>query len=200
MRILAFSDLHRDKEAARAVVDAAGQADVVVGAGDFATRGIGLGDTLDVLAAITAPMVLVAGNHEGLDEMRHACRDRPGVHVLHGEARIIQGMSFFGLGFEVPAAPDYPWRQGLEEAEAGRLLAACPPGAILVTHSPPFGVGDLQTTGAHVGSHAIREAVMARRPRLHLCGHIHNGWGTSGMIGQCPVHNLGPTVNWFSVD
>ncbi|MGL4287469.1 MAG: metallophosphoesterase family protein [Phreatobacter sp.] len=200
MRILAFSDLHRNKDAARAVVDAAQQADVVVGAGDFATRGIGLDDTLDLLAHIRAPMVFVAGNHDDLGEMRDACRDRSAVHVLHGEAAIIQGISFFGLGFEVPAGADHPWNRRLEEGEAEALLAGCAPGAILVTHSPPFGVGDLQTTGAHVGSQAIRATVLARKPRLHLCGHIHNAWGTSGLIGECPVHNLGPTVNWFTVD
>ncbi|WP_216076061.1 hypothetical protein, partial [Acinetobacter baumannii] len=77
------------------------------------------------------------------------------------------------------------WNRWLEEAEAEHLLAGCPAGAILVTHSPPFGVADLQTTGAHVGSRAIRATVMARRPRLHLCGHIHNAWGTSGLINEC---------------
>jgi hypothetical protein len=33
---------------------------------------------------------------------------------------------------------------------------------------------------------------MSRKPRLHLCGHIHHAWGTSGVIGECSVHNLGP--------
>ena len=47
MRVLAFSDLHRDQDAARAIVAASVEADVVIGAGDFATRREGLMERLD---------------------------------------------------------------------------------------------------------------------------------------------------------
>jgi uncharacterized protein len=198
MRILAFSDLHRNRDAAQAIVNASREANVVVGAGDFATKGIGLSETIDLLRGIARPAVFVAGNHDNLDELRDACGGRDAIHVLHGEGVIIEGVSFFGLGFEVPARRDEPWNQRLDEAEAGKLLQGCPTGAVLVTHSPPFGVADVQTTGAHDGSRGIREKVEAVKPRLHLCGHIHHAWGTSGVIGECPVHNLGPTVNWFT--
>jgi len=71
---------------------------------------------------------------------------------------------------------------------------------VLVTHSPPFGVADVQTTGAHEGSRAVRQVVETASPRLHLCGHIHHAWGMSGVIGRCAVHNLGPSLNWFTVE
>ncbi len=199
MRILAFSDLHRNREAAQAILDAAPAADLVVGAGDFATRGVGLSETVALLCGLAVPTVLVAGNHDDLDALREACRGQPALHVLHGEQVTIRGIPVFGLGYEIPAGNDQPWNRRLEEAEAARLLRPCPEGAILVTHSPPFGVADVQTTGAHEGSHAIRDAVTASGARLLLCGHIHHAWGTSGLIGACPVHNLGPTVNWFSI-
>jgi Icc-related predicted phosphoesterase len=197
MRILAFSDLHRNRDAAQMIVEASREADVVVGAGDFATKGLGLSDTVELLRAIAAPMVLVAGNHDSLTELQDACRGHDAIHVLHGEGVSIAGVPFFGLGFETPPGRDEPWNQRLGEAQAGKLLADCPQGAVLVTHSPPFGVADVQTTGAHEGSRAIREVVEAAKPRLHLCGHIHHAWGTSGQIGGCPVHNLGPTANWL---
>lgn len=200
MRILAFSDLHRNRRAAKAVVDASRKADIVVGAGDFATNGIGLSETVDVLRAIAVPTIFVAGNHDNLAELRDACRDRDAIHVLHGDGRVIGGVSFFGLGFEIPARRDDPWNQRLEETGARELLKGCPEGAVLVTHSPPFGVADVQTTGVHEGSRAIREAVEVSKPWLHLCGHIHHAWGMSGVIGRCPVHNLGPTLNWFAVE
>ena len=112
MKILAFSDLHRNTEAAREIVDASRDADVVVGAGDFATQGVGLSDTIDMLRAVTAPMVLVAGNHDDLNELRDACRISDTVHVLHGDAVTIGGISFFGLGFEIPAGTrDEPWNR-----------------------------------------------------------------------------------------
>lgn len=200
MRILAFSDLHRNADAAQAVIDASREADVVVGAGDFATQGVGLRDTIDLLRAVVVPTVLVAGNHDDLDELRSACSVNPVIHVLHGEAAVVGGTPFFGLGFEVPAGPrEEPWNRRLTEPEAAKLVRSCPSGAVLVTHSPPFGCADVQRDGAHEGSRAIRDVVTSVKPRLHLCGHIHHAWGTSGMIGRSPVHNLGPTVNWFTV-
>src|SRR5215470_18815882 len=133
MRILAFSDLRRNRDAAQAIVDASREADVVVGAGDFATKGIGLRDTIDLLRAVTVPTVLVAGNHDDLDELRDACRGGEAVHVLHGEAATVEGIPFFGLGFEIPPGTrDEPWNQRMNEPEAAKLSLACPQGAILV--------------------------------------------------------------------
>ena len=89
MRILAFSDLHRDRAAAQALRDAATGADVVVGAGDFATRGEGLEDTFAVLREVAVPIVLVAGNHDDLAEMRSAMSDWRQPHLLHGNGVVI---------------------------------------------------------------------------------------------------------------
>ena len=50
MKFLCFSDLHRDVEAAAKLVEKSSDADVVIGAGDFATRRHGVEDTLKVLA------------------------------------------------------------------------------------------------------------------------------------------------------
>jgi uncharacterized protein len=200
MRILAFSDLHRDKDVAHAIVQASRAADVVVGAGDFATKGVGLADTIDILRDLAIPTVLVAGNHDNPAALQDACRGHGAIRVLHGDGVVLGGIPFFGLGLEIPASRNEPWNQRLDEAEAARLLKDCPPGAVLVTHSPPFGVADVQTTGAHEGSRAIREAVEIAGPRLHLCGHIHHAWGMSGAIGRCAVHNLGPSLNWLVVD
>ena len=58
-----------------------------------------------------------------------------------------------------------------EEAEA--LLHPCPEGCILVSHSPPKGAVDVSSRGRGLGSTAIRSAVLARNPRLMVCGHIH---------------------------
>lgn len=199
MKILAFSDLHRNAEIAQLIVDASQQADVVVGAGDFATKSEGLAETFDILKQIAVPVVFVAGNHDILAEMQDAMREWQAAHLLHGKGVVIKGIPFFGLGYEIPAGADKPWNQRLEEAEAEALLTNCPEGAVLVTHSPPFGVADLQRNGENVGSRAILSVIEHRQPRLALCGHIHNAWGMKGIVGNCPVHNLGPSVHWFEV-
>ena len=69
MRLLLWSDLHCDVAAARRLVARAEDADVVVGAGDFATCRRGLASTLEVLRAIDRPAVVVPGNSESADEL-----------------------------------------------------------------------------------------------------------------------------------
>ncbi|MEQ1612992.1 MAG: metallophosphoesterase family protein, partial [Hyphomicrobiaceae bacterium] len=147
MKLLAFSDLHRDAAVARTMVDAARQADVVIAAGDFATMGKGLSDTLDVLRAISVPTILVAGNHDSLDDLRAACANWLHAHVLHGEGASLGGIEFFGMGFEVSTVDRGPWNSQTSEAEATKALSPCPAGAILVTHAPAHGVADLQANG-----------------------------------------------------
>ena len=50
MRLLAFSDIHRDRDRAERLVELAQDADVVVGAGDCATMHNGLETTIEVLS------------------------------------------------------------------------------------------------------------------------------------------------------
>ncbi len=70
---------------------------------------------------------------------------------------------------------------------------------MVVTHSPPKGVADRTSAGRSVGSTAIRAALERIRPRLAVCGHIHDSQGVSGLIGATRVHNLGPVPNWFEL-
>lgn len=199
MKILAFSDLHRDQATAQMIVDASDKADVIVGAGDFANRREGAQDTLNILKNCHAPVVLVHGNHDDPDEVSLFCQNWEHGHYLHGRSLVIGGKSFYGLGGEIPPRNTLDWNVAETEEHASLLLNDCPKDAILVTHSPPFGVADLQKYGAHIGSAAIRDAALIHQPNLILCGHIHSAWGMTGTIGSTYVHNLGPTLNWFDV-
>ena len=143
--------------------------------------------------------MLVAGNHESLDDLRAACDGWVNAHLLHGESVVISDLAVFGLGFEISTVDRGPWNSQISEDEAARLLAGCPAGGLLVTHAPPQGVADLQRNGAHEGSAAVRRAIEAKQPRLHICGHIHNAWGSSGTIGACRVHKIGPQARWFDL-
>lgn len=138
MRLLAFSDLHRDRRQAERLVELALSADVVIGAGDFATMHLGLEHTINALAPIDKPAVLVPGNHETETALWRACADWPSAVVLHGECKEIGGIQFFGLGAGVPPTP-FPWSYDLSDEDAAGKLAACPSGGVLVAHSPPHG-------------------------------------------------------------
>jgi uncharacterized protein len=197
MRILAFSDLHHARARAADLVAASERADLVIGAGDFCNMRQDLAGAMALLAGIAAPMVVVPGNAESAGELRAAVPE--GVSVLHGQGVTIAGLTLFGLGYGVPETPFGAWSCDLDEAAAAAILAPCTATDILITHSPPKGVGDVTSDGVSVGSAAIRAAIERIQPRLALCGHIHDSWGAEGWIGAARVVNLGPTVHWFEV-
>lgn len=197
MKLLAFSDLHRDQDRAERLVALAREADVVLAAGDYATMRMGLEGTIELLSAITAPTVLVPGNAESDTELWQACTAWPSAHVLHGQALQLEEVQFFGLGGGVPPTP-FPWSFDLSEDEAAAKLESCPEGAVLVVHSPPKGYLD-QAHGRHLGSRAILEAIERKRPALVVCGHIHQCWGSEAAIGTTPVVNVGPDGRFFEV-
>lgn len=197
MKVLAFSDLHRDRRRAERLVVMAEKADVVIGAGDFATMHQGLESTIEALSAIAVPAVLVPGNAETDIELWQACAPWKSSQVLHGQAREIEGVDFFGLGGGVPPTP-FPWSFDLSEDEAAAKLESCPEGAVLVVHSPPKGYLD-ESRGRHLGSESILTAIERKRPVLAVCGHVHDCWGLEATIGTTPVVNVGPDGRFFEI-
>lgn len=197
MKLLLFSDLHVNATAAQRLVGLAQHADVIIGAGDFASVRRNLRVCIDVLRAIEKPTVLVAGNNESTDELVEACRDWPSAHVLHGSGVTIEGVSFFGLGGGVPVTPFGSWSYDFTEDDAAALLLPAPPGGVLVSHSPPKGAVDRDGSGRSLGSVAVRDAVTRLKPSLVVCGHIHASSGQQASIGPTTVINAGPDgIEW----
>ena len=192
MRILCFSDLHRDVAAAERLVKLSGDVDFVIGAGDFATRRVGTGDTIEVLKEIERPTILVPGNGESYGELKTACEGWNHAHVLHGTGCEIRGQKFWGVGGGIPITPFGDWSYDFDEREAQRLLQDCPSEAILVVHSPPIDTVDHDTSGQIRGSQAIRDAVETRSLAAVVCGHIHSDWEKSVTLGQTLIQNAGP--------
>lgn len=199
MRILAFSDLHRDLEQAARLTEMSAEADVVIGAGDFASIHNGLTETVEALAGIEKPTVLVAGNNETVEDLRQAAVVWPAATVLHGESIELAGETFYGLGGGIPTTP-WDWSFDLDETEAETALADLPREAVLVVHSPPKNHCDQAGDGLHLGSTSILAAIERTGPKLAVCGHIHESWGQTSTVGTTEVVNLGPTGRFFELD
>lgn len=187
MKILAFSDLHRDLKQAEVLVDRSSEADLVIGAGDFASVHEGLDETMAALASITTPTLLVPGNNETADALRAACGGWDAATVLHGESTEVDGTDFFGLGGGIPTTP-WDWSFDLSEDEASDALEAAPAAAVMILHSPPRGHVD-----NGLGSESILAAIEAKQPPLAVCGHIHDCWGQESAVGPTRMLNLGPS-------
>ena len=192
MKILCFSDLHRDQDAAKRLVTMAETADVVIGAGDFANRHEGAADSLDILSQIDLPAVLVPGNGETLEELQAAAATWKSATVLHGQGCVIGGVPFWGVGGGIPVTPFGDWSYDFSEEEAKPLLDGTPSGGVLVVHSPPIDTVDHDSHGLIRGSRAIRDAAESKKPQLIVCGHIHSDWGRQVNLGPTRILNAGP--------
>jgi uncharacterized protein len=198
VKILAFSDLHRDLTQAALLVEMSADADLVIGAGDFGSVHEGLEETITALAPIATPTILVPGNNETLDALRAAAGSWEAATVLHGEGMTVDGVEFFGLGAGVPTTP-WDWSFDLSEEEATAMIAPAPEDGVLVLHSPPYGHCDGGDPDTHFGSKALLAAVEEKRPRLVVFGHIHEAWGCESAVGETPLRNLGPSGTWIEV-
>jgi uncharacterized protein len=199
MRLLAFSDLHRDLDQAAKLAELSADADVVIGAGDFASMHEGLEEAIAALSSISKPTVLVPGNNETQDALEDAATAWPAATVLHGDSTEIEGEIFYGLGAGVPTTP-WDWSFDLDESEAGQALAGLPDEAVLVVHSPPKGHCDESGDGMHLGSSSILAAIERTSPKLVVCGHIHEAWGRTSTVGSTEICNLGPEGRFFELD
>lgn len=193
MKLLLFSDLHADVEAAERLVALGADADVWVGAGDFGNLRRQVSVCLKVLGRLNKPAVLVPGNNESDDELRKAAAETwPAARVLHGQAALIENIPVFGIGGGIPKTPFGPWSFDLDEVEAARRLMALPPHALLVSHSPPWRHVDRDSRGRHLGSQSVLAAIERTEPMLVVCGHIHGSAGQISRVGGSTIVNVGP--------
>ena len=192
MKLLLFSDLHCNTNFAQEILTQSGQVDVVIGAGDFASVRRGIEKTIDILKEIKKPSILVPGNNESLEELYTACKGWAHAHILHGSALEIEGETFFGIGGGIPITPFGSWSYDFSEEDAEKLLSDLPEGTILISHSPPYGVLDVSSGGQHFGSKSVRDTIINKKPKLVVCGHVHESGGKKANLEKSIVINAGP--------
>lgn len=171
--------------------------DLVLSAGDLPF------DYLEFVAgSLDRPLVFVPGNHDpdltgftryrGLSLRGGIPTTWPGPDGgVNADGRVVEaaGLRIAGLGGSVrySEGPNQ-WTQHQQARRARRLVrrARRRPVDVLLTHSPPRGVGDREDPPHH-GFDCLHRAVRQLRPRWLLHGHIHPH-------GERPAeHRLGGT-------
>ena len=91
------------------------------------------------------------------------------------------------------------WAWMEKDIDLAKRYARIPNGTdIIVSHQPPYGLGDQlppelirpdEDPSGHVGSKSLLETILRVEPKFVVCGHIHNGRGAY-MIGPTTVLNV----------
>jgi predicted phosphohydrolase len=125
-----------------------------------------------------AHKVVIAGNHDGCLEADPTLAEEifAGCHYLFDSGAEVAGLSMWGAPWQ-PWFLD--WAFNLPRGEPLReKWSRIPSGLdVLLTHGPPFGVLDTTARGDRVGCEELLVAVDRARPRIHVFGHIHEGYG-----------------------
>lgn len=187
MKLVCMSDLHQyfdDKPVPGG--------DLLVIAGDITNTGTRKQtvDMLDYIASLvkqyTHGVVLVAGNHDfsfQRDPMVYAqaCEDR-GITYLCESGCVIGGLSVWGSPY---CQRFNHWAFMYDKYMEHRIWDRIPEDTdVLVTHEAPMGILDKSEEGYYLGSEGLRLAVIERvKPKVHIFGHIHEGYGTIEING-----------------
>jgi predicted phosphohydrolase len=54
---------------------------------------------------------------------------------------------------------------------------------ILISHGPPYGILDANAKGEHCGCPSMLSKIQEVKPKLLICGHIHEGYGRLPVVG-----------------
>lgn len=127
------------------------------------------------------PFIMVWGNHDyvgekpGLWEFNFTI-ERPNLTTLRDQGCRLGDLDIWGT----PWVPNLPyWAFHASDNALVERASTIPEGLdILISHGPPRGWGDyIPTSREHVGDRALRRRLEVIKPRVTLCGHIHEARG-----------------------
>lgn len=185
-RIICLSDTHNCCEQIK-VPDG----DILIHAGDATNSG-----TSDEIAAFNRwfaalphrRKIFVAGNHDWLFEINNnfarKLLDKKIVYLQDSFVEI-EGLKIYGSPWQ-PRFFNWAFNlnRGAELAAKWRLI---PAGIdVLITHGPPEGILDEVSRACGIentGCEELRKRVEEIKPKLHVFGHIHCGYGQKSEFG-----------------
>jgi Icc-related predicted phosphoesterase len=179
MKIGFISDTHTQHKNLRGLEEI----DLLIHAGDICSKGTQseTADFIDWFNGLAIRYkVFVAGNHDFFMEKTPSSFIRANLNTntfyLNDDGIIIEGIQIWG-------SPIQPWffdwafnRQRGEEIKKHWDLIPMDTD-ILITHGPPFGILDKTKHGQHVGCEELLSCVERIKPKVHVFGHIHEGYG-----------------------
>lgn len=164
MKILAVADIHCREGKIQQVIEAARahQPDLIVVCGDITNFGTDE-DAQQLLDRLPGTVLAISGNCDPPSARRGIKRSR--AIDLHGSQWATNGLTIAGPGAEVDTCDVY------------------------VVHEPPKGTLDVTNMGRHIGRSDVAYMVKQIKPRVVLCGHVHESPGVETMNSHTTVVN-----------
>jgi Icc-related predicted phosphoesterase len=157
--------------------------DVILHAGDVSYKGQKQ-EVLDFLQWFSRldfkHKIFIAGNHDFYFEQKRPEEIKSlipeNVTYLNDSGVDINGIQIWG-------SPITPWyfNWAFNRPRGGGVKKhwqmISPNTDILMTHGPVYGIHDMVVNGNRTGCKDLLETVRSIKPKVHVCGHIHEGYG-----------------------
>lgn len=124
--------------------------------------------------------IFIAGNHDFGFEINNDIAPEYkelGVTYLMDKMVEIEGIKIYGSPWQ-PRFYDWAFNVDRGNAIAEKWALIPEDVDILITHGPPHGILDDTIQGLRVGCEELYVKVMQIKPKCHIFGHIHYGYGT----------------------
>ncbi len=184
MRVLAFTDVHSEKEAEREILKKMEDVDIAICAGDLANFGKMDWEFIEEMDGFGIPIFFVHGTHED-EEIAKKIDDYRNWHWVHNDIFEFNGLKISGYG-------DLEFRRG--DRELLRLIDRLEgeERVLFVSHIPPFGTSLDLLIDRHVGNELLTILIYEIKPILYVCGHLHENFGMKEKILETLIINPGP--------
>ncbi len=155
--------------------------DILIHAGDFDIRDeFDLNIIIDYFKNLSFKhIIFIGGNHDLFLEKLFKDKVNPrvhkNIHYLCNSSVKIEGIKFWGS----PFSPQFGigWAFNGHSQELKELWSTIPSDTdIVITHCPAFGIND-QVRGISQGCAFLRDKIKEIKPKYHIHGHIHEGYG-----------------------
>jgi Icc-related predicted phosphoesterase len=191
MKIVALSDTHTQHRNVKVP-----KGDILIYAGDFEIR------TLPDLSSMSywlnhlhfKHVVTIFGNHDFTDNLPHdLILDIFGnkITYLCNNFVEIEGLKIWGSS-STPRCGHWAWMKS--EQDLNDIWDTIPKDTdVVITHPMPYGILDqVMPKMESVGSITLRDKIKEIQPKIHIGGHIHEGFGkyTDGKIDYYNVSIL----------
>ena len=197
MKVLAFTDTHGDQEFISRIKKDIQEKnpDILLCAGDITIFEQNLERILSQLNKLGKELLLIHGNHESGESLRHSCSKYENINFIHKKIYLIKNYAIIGYGGGGFSFAEPEFKKFIEKNKNKIAKKRI----VLVIHQPPYHTKLDKIHSEYSGNKTFREFIVTYHPELVICGHLHENEGKQDTIKKTLIINPGPEGNRIEV-